>query len=109
MHAASELIVSDCFLPLPRGQIIDLLETTGEVPKCQTQLAAGAPYGDLDLQSMEPPKTTLQAKYQHSLEYYPQTVEENWLSSPDYDWILECEDIIRRWRANSSKLALPAT
>ena len=61
-------VVSGCFfLPLSRGQAIDLLEATGEVPKCQTQLAAPAPYGDLDLQSMEPPKTTLQAKYQHSL------------------------------------------
>ena len=46
------------FLPLPRGQVIDLLEATGEVPKSQTQLAAPAPFGDLDLQSMEPPKTT---------------------------------------------------
>ena len=42
------------FLPLPRGRVIDLLEATGEVPK----------FGDLDLQSMEPPKTTLQAKHQ---------------------------------------------
>ena len=54
MHAAFVLI-----------DILDLLEATGEVPKCQTQLAAPAPFGDLDLQSMEPPKTTLQAKYQH--------------------------------------------
>ena len=48
---------------LPRGQVIDLLETTGELPKCQTQLAVPAPFGDLDLQSMEPAKTTLQAKH----------------------------------------------
>ena len=33
---------------LPRGQVIDLLEATGEVPKCQTLLAASAPFGDID-------------------------------------------------------------
>ena len=60
-HAGSVCTHSErLFLPLPRGQVIDLLETTGDVPKCQTQLA---PFGDLDLQSMEPPKTTLQAKH----------------------------------------------
>ena len=51
MHAHSERL----FSPLPRGQVIDLLEATGEVPKCQTQLAA--PFGDLDLQSMDPTKS----------------------------------------------------
>ena len=64
MHAASVLIVSGCFIT---GQVIDLLEALGEVPKCRTQLAAPAPFGDLDLQSIEPPKTTLQAKHQHSI------------------------------------------
>ena len=44
------------FLPLPRGQVRDLLEATGEVPKCQTQLAVPAPFGDLNLQSMAPSK-----------------------------------------------------
>ena len=47
--------------------LLDLLEATAEVPKYQTQLAAPAPFGGLDLQSMEPPKTALQAKHQHSL------------------------------------------
>ena len=59
--------MSGCFKPVPRGQVIDLLEAMGEVPKYQTQLAAPAHFGDLDLKSMEPPKTTLQAKQQHSL------------------------------------------
>ena len=53
------------FLPLPRGQVINVLEATGEVRKSQTQFSTSALFGDLDLQSMEPPKTTLQAKYQH--------------------------------------------
>ena len=39
----------------------------------------------------------------------PQTVDENLLSYPDYDWILEYEDITRRRCANTSKLALSAT
>ena len=55
------------FLLLPRGQVIDLLEATGKVPKSQTQLADPAPFGDLDLQSMKPSITTLQAKHQHSI------------------------------------------
>ena len=44
---------------------VDLPEATGEEgPKCQTQLAAPAPFGELDVQSMKSPKTTLQAKHQ---------------------------------------------
>ena len=78
-HAYSVCTHSDrLFLPLPRGQVIDLLDSTGEVPKCQTQLADPAPFGDLNLQSMEPPKKILHQKK---------------ISSPDYDWILESEDI----------------
>ena len=40
--------------------------------------------------------------------YNSQIVEENWPSSPDYDWILEFMDITRRRCANTSKLALSA-
>ena len=87
MYAASVLIVSDCkqrlsfkrtgcFKPLPRDQVIDLLEATGEF--LQTQLTAPELFGDLDLQSMEPSKTILQAKHQHSLgmPYVPVGIKE---------------------------------
>ena len=52
-HACSVCTHSErLFLPLHRGQV----EATSEVSKYQTQLAAPVPFGDLDLQSMQPPK-----------------------------------------------------
>ena len=75
--------------------------------------AASAAFGDLDLQSMEPPKLHCKrnTKTDSDNKSNPPilVVEENWLSYPDYDLILECEDITRRSCANTSKLALSAT